>query len=155
MRDNFLENFSLFMVRTAKFFLKLAIFCVVIYFIGIRLFSFGHSLFYEYSIDTEDTKRQVEFSINSGDTLEDIANNLLSVGLIDDKIAFMFRAKVYKTKFTINTYNLDTSMTIKNILDIFDSPTNEDIVTTIANESVYQLSPEVDETDVESQESEE
>ena len=155
MGDNFLENFSLFMMRVAKFFLKLAIFCVVIYFIGIRLFDFGRSLFYEYSMTSEENKKTVEFSINSGDTLEDIANNLYDVGLIDNKIAFMFRAKAYKTKFTINTYNLDTSMTIKNILDIFDSPTTENIVATLSNESVYQLSPEVDESDVETEESKE
>lgn len=141
MRNDFLENLSIFFMGLAKFFVKLAIFCVVIYLIWIRLFDFGHRLFYERAIEDGDGK-EVVFEIKKDESVEEIADNLEAAGLIDDKLAFKFRAKIYKTNFTPNFYNLKTSMTIKNMLDIFDSPTSDNIVTTTENVDVYQLSPE-------------
>lgn len=119
MRNNPLENLSKFMMALAKFFVKLAIFCVVIYFIGIRLFDFGHKLFYEKPVE-EGQGREVVFEIKQGDSEEVVAENLKKAGLIEDTIVFRFRAKIYKKKLKPNTYTLKTSMTIKNMLDIFD-----------------------------------
>lgn len=143
MQNNFLESLSKFFVGLATFFVKLAIFCVVIYLIGIRLFDFGHRLFYEKAMSDGDGE-VVVFEVKSGETAEEIAENLEKAGLIDDKIAFRFRAKIYETNFTPNVYNLNTNMTIKNILDIFDSPSSENINETVAGDEVYQLSPEDD-----------
>lgn len=126
MRNSFLENFAYFMIKMAKFFVKLAIFCVIIYLIGMKLFDFGHRLFYERAMTDGDGK-EVVFEIKKDDTVETIADNLKDAGLIDDTLAFKFRAKIYKTKFTPNAYNLKTSMTIKNILDTFDDPTEKDL----------------------------
>lgn len=154
-KDNFLEKFSYVMMKIAKFFLKLAIFCVVIYLLGIRLFDFGYSLFYEKSMTDKENEKEVVFSIKKDDTVDDIATNLVNEGLIDDEIAFKFRAKIYKISFTPNVYNLKTSMTIKNMLDIFDSPTDEDIASTVSNEDVYQLSPEGEDENEETKSSEE
>ena len=49
-----LGKFSNFMVRTAKFFAKLAIYFVIMYFVGGILFKQGYKLFYEYAVDPED-----------------------------------------------------------------------------------------------------
>ena len=147
MKNRTLEKLSYAFIRIAKFFVKLAIFVVVIYLIGIRLFDFGHRLFYERAVDDGDGK-EVVFEIKSDDTVDVIAKNLESAGLIDDTLAFKFRAKIYKTNFTPNVYNLKTSMTIKNMLDIFDEPSQENIASTIESIDVYQLSPE-DEGEVE------
>lgn len=141
MSNGLLENISYVFVRLAKFFVKVAIFFVVIYLIGMQLFAFGHRLFYERSIDTGDGK-EVIFEIKKGDTVDAIANNLEKAGLINDKFVFKFRSKIYKINFNPNVYNLKTSMTIKNMLDIFDNPTSNDILTTISSEEIYQLSPE-------------
>ena len=151
MRNDFLEKLSIFFMKLAAFFIKCAIFCVVIYLIGIRLFDFGHRLFYERAM-TEGEGEKVVFEIKQGDTDEIVAENLEKAGLIDDKLAFRFRARIYKTNLTPNVYNLDTSMTIKNILDIFDSNTSDYIVSTSENDDVYQLAAEddveaLDETD--------
>lgn len=107
------------MVVLAKFFVKLAIFCVVIYLIGIRLFDFGHRLFYERAIE-EGEGREIVFEIKQGDSVEVVVENLKKAGLIDDTISFRFRAKIYDKKLKPNKYTLKTSMTIKNMLDIFD-----------------------------------
>ena len=141
MGNNTLENLSYFFVKIAKFFVKLAVFFVVIYLIGIRLYNFGYELFYEKAM-TEGEGKEVVFEIKNNDSVEDIANNLKNEGLIDDPFVFKFRAKIYKTNFTPNVYNLRTSMTIKNMLDIFDNPSGDDIVIQSATEDIYQLSPE-------------
>ena len=141
MGNNTLENLSYVFVKIAKFFVKLAIFFVVIYLIGIRLYNFGYKLFYEKAM-AEGEGKEVVFEIKNNDSVEDIADNLKNVGLIDDPFVFKFRAKIYKTNFTPNVYNLRTSMTIKNMLDIFDNPSGDDIVIQSATEDIYQLSPE-------------
>lgn len=147
MKNRALEKLSYAFIRIAKFFVKLAIFVVVIYLIGIRLFNFGYRLFYERAVD-EGEGKEIVFEIKSDDSVDTIANNLKNAGLIDDTLAFKFRAKIYKTNFNPNVYNLKTSMTIKNMLDIFDEPSQDDIATTMESIDVYQLSPE-DEGDVE------
>lgn len=144
MKNNTLENLSFIFVKLAKFFVKLAIFFVVIYLIGVRLFDFGYRLFYEKAM-TDGEGQEVVFEIKNGDTVDDIAENLKSAGLIDDPFVFKFRSKIYKTNFTPNVYNLRTSMTIKNMLDIFDEQEQEYIVSTTESFDVYQLSPEEDE----------
>ena len=151
MGNNLLENISLVFVKVAKVFVKLAIFFIIIYLLGMQLFNLGHRLFYERAV-TEGDGEEIVFEIKNSETVDDIADNLEKAGLIDDKLAFKFRAKIYKTEFNPNVYNLKTSMTIKNMLDIFDSPTADDIVATLSTEDVYQLSPEDNEPIEESQE---
>ena len=152
MGNDFLENLSVFFMKLATFFVKLAVFFIVIYLIGIRLFDFGHRLFYEKSLTSEEDATQVVFEIKQEDTVDTIAENLEKAGLIDDKLAFKFRAKIYKTIFNPNVYNLNTSMTIKNMLDIFDSPTSENIVIETSDGEVYQLASEEDDESVEQSE---
>lgn len=152
MGSDFLENLSVFFMKLATFFVKLAVFFIVIYLIGIRLFDFGHRLFYEKSLTSEEDATLVVFEIKQEDTVDTIAENLEKSGLIDDKLAFKFRAKIYKTIFNPNVYNLNTSMTIKNMLDIFDSPTSENIVIETSAGEVYQLASEEDDESVEQSE---
>ena len=144
MGNDFLEKLSVFFMKLATFFIKLAIFFVAIYLIGIRLFDFGHRLFYERSLTSEENATQVTFEIKPDDTVDSIADNLEKAGLIDDKLVFKFRAKIYKTNFNPNVYNLNTGMTIKNMLDVFDSPTSENIVIETSDGQVYQLASEED-----------
>ena len=114
-----LEAFSKFLMRFAKKVLFFSVIVIITYFLGMKLFSMGRQLFYEYSVDSKPGV-DIEFTIEKGDTLDDIANNLYDLGLIDNTTIFKFRAKGYKINFTPNTYKLNTSMTIRNMLTIFD-----------------------------------
>lgn len=145
-QEDFLEKLSRFFMRLAKFFVKLAIFCVVIYVIGIQLFNLGHRLFYERAIDEENGK-EIVFEILKTDDVDTIAKNLENVGLIDDTLAFKFRSKIYKTNFTPNSYTLKTSMTIKNMLDIFDHP-SEDVIVKKSDDKEYAVGAEGDEEEI-------
>lgn len=157
MRDNLLENFSYFLFKIAKIVFKIALYFLIMYFIGIALFNFGNKLFHETAMDTNEPK-EIIFEIKSDDSLSEVAKNLKEAGLIEDPFIFKFRATIYKTKLTPNIYSLKTSMTIKNMLDIFDSPTENYIVLRNEDEEedVYQLSPEIDmeETSTDSEEEE-
>ena len=114
-----LEAFSKFLMRFAKKVLFFSVIVIITYFLGMKLFSMGRQLFYEYSVDSKPGV-DIEFTIEKGDTLDDIANKLYDLGLIDNTTIFKFRAKGYKINFTPNTYKLNTSMTIRNMLTIFD-----------------------------------
>lgn len=121
---------------------KIALWFLIVYFIGMSLFKFGTRLFYERSLSDIKTK-SVEFTINQNDNADIIADKLYDLGLIDDKLAFKFRSIIYKTNFTPNTYMIDKSMTIKNMLDIFDNKKPEYVADKSNTENdVYQLSPE-------------
>ncbi len=114
-----LEAFSKFLMRFAKKVLFFSVIVIITYFLGMRLFNIGRMLFFEYSVDSK-PGRDVEFTITKEDDLDSIAEKLFDDGLIDNTTIFKFRAVGYKTTFTPNTYKLNTSMTIKNILTIFD-----------------------------------
>ena len=114
-----LEAFSKFLMRFAKKVLFFSVIVIITYFLGMRLFNIGRMLFVEYSIDNK-PGTDVEFTITKDDDLDSIAEKLYDDGLIDNTTIFKFRAIGYKTTFTPNTYKLNTSMTIKNILTIFD-----------------------------------
>lgn len=114
-----LETFSKVLMKFAKKVLLFSVIVIITYFLGMKLFAMGRQLFYEYSVDSKPGV-DIEFTIEKGDTLDDIADNLYDLGLIDNTTIFKFRAKGYKINFTPNTYKLNTSMTIKNMLTIFD-----------------------------------
>ena len=141
-----LDKISKLIFKFAKQLFKFAIYILIVFIIGVQLFNFGIRLFYERSVDTTNGIT-VDFIINEGDDVNTISNNLYKAGLIDDVLAFRFRSYIYKIKFTPNIYSLKSTMTIKNMLDIFDD--NDHIVvntTTNSTESeeVYELSPEDD-----------
>ena len=166
-----LGKFANIMVKIAKFFAKLAIYFVIMYFVGGILFNQGYKLFYEYAVDPND-ENQIEFTISEGDTLEMVANKLYDEGLIDNKKTFKFMALIYNEDFKIlkmpmiiffeqgkdnkiytpGTYILSRSMTQKNIIDTLDdsdsSLVSSTMETTASNED-YQLSPEGDEEESE------
>ena len=161
-----LGKFSNFMVRTAKFFAKLAIYFVIMYFVGGILFKQGYKLFYEYAVDPEDDT-QVEFTIADGDTLEQVTNKLYNAGLIDNKKTFKFMSLIYDDKFKIlnmipiiffekvkdrqlftpGTYTLSKSMTQRKMIDAFENATGglvSNINETTSDTGDFQLSPEGD-----------
>lgn len=117
--DRQFEKLSISFFRFAKKMSKFTIYSVIMFFIGSSVFNFGYRLFYERSID-KNNKTTIEYVLTENKTAEDIAKDLIALGIIDDELAFKFRAKIYKTKFNTGIYSLSQSMSIKNILDIFD-----------------------------------
>ena len=131
------------MMKISKIALKIAIYIVVVSLIGGVAFNYGFKLFYEDCIDADD-KNPIVFTINLGDTVDTISENLYNAGLINDKFVFKFRSMFYDTDFFANTYELNKSMSIKDMLDIFDNANSLNVVET-TNETevdIYQLASE-------------
>ena len=70
-----IEKFTNSIVALAKIFAKLAIYFVIIYFVGSILFNQGYKLFYEYAVDPND-ESYIEFNTSSGDSLEAVSDDL-------------------------------------------------------------------------------
>ena len=140
---NSLEKVSFLMMKVSKIALKIAVYIVVVSFIGSIVFNYGFKLFYEDSVDAND-KNPIVFTINLGDDVDTIADNLYEKGLIKDKFVFKFRSMFYDTNFFANTYELNKSMTIKDMLDIFDNVNSINVLETTkeTEEEVYQLASE-------------
>ena len=131
------------MMKISKIALKIAVYIVVVSLIGSIVFNYGFKLFYEDAVDAND-KNPIAFTINLGDDVDTIADNLYDQGLIKDKFVFKFRAMFYDTNFFANTYELNKSMTIKDMLDIFDNVNSINVLETTkeTEEEVYQLASE-------------
>ena len=140
---NSLEKVSFLMMKISKIALKIAVYIVVVSLIGGVVFNYGFKLFYEDAIDSND-KNPIVFTINLGDDVDTIAENLYNARLIEDKFVFKFRSMFYDTNFFANTYELNKSMTIKDMLDIFDNANSANVVesTKETEEEVYQLASE-------------
>lgn len=140
---NSLEKVSFLLMKVSKITLKIAVYIVVVSYIGSIVFNYGFQLFYEDSVDVND-KNPIVFTINLGDDVDTIADNLYDAGLIKDKFVFKFRTMLYDTNFFANTYELNKSMTIKDMLDIFDNVNSINVLDTTkeTEEEVYQLASE-------------
>ena len=140
---NSLEKVSFLMMKISKIALKIAVYIVVVSLIGGVVFNYGFKLFYEDAIDSND-KNPIVFTINLGDDVDTIAENLYNAGLIEDKFVFKFRSMFYDTNFFFYIYELNKSMTIKDMLDIFDNANSANVVesTKETEEEVYQLASE-------------
>ena len=74
----------------------------------------------ENAESVEDGPINVQFVIEQGEFLEEIARNLYSEGIIDDVDSFMkyVRSKGLDRRFRVGTYTLSTGMNYDEIIDV-------------------------------------
>lgn len=94
---------------------------ILLLFRGVTIaYSFGHELLYEHGMEAAPgTSKTIE--IQSGDGSAEIADTLLAAGLIDNKTAFQVQAVLYEAEFAPGSYELNTSMTVAEILEYLSS----------------------------------
>lgn len=115
------DSFSIGMLKLARFFLFLAIFVVIMFFVGKKIYDYGYKLFYEGNMyNKTNISKTVDIVIDKNDTWDRIAKELQKEEIIDDADIFKFRAKIYKTILTPGHYQFNTKQSMKNILDIID-----------------------------------
>ena len=91
-----------------------------------RGFAFGHAIFYEEAVDSPPGTDQV-FTVEEGDTVDDVAGRLADQGLIANEFAFIFQSRFYEyDDFYPGTYELNTSMTSKEILQALNVKPQEE-----------------------------
>lgn len=78
-------------------------------------YSIGHGLLYEHGMEAAPGTAKT-LVIETGDTSGKIADKLLENGLIDNKAAFVLQSVLYQASFEPGSYELNTSMTIEDML---------------------------------------
>ena len=88
---------------------------------GVKIaYDFGHSIFYAQAVEAE-PGRDVEVNIPEGTSVKDVATILESKGIIDNKISFIVQSKFFELNAYPGTYNLNTSKTSREILEIMNA----------------------------------
>ncbi|MBQ9420235.1 MAG: endolytic transglycosylase MltG [Lachnospiraceae bacterium] len=93
---------------------------VLVIFVAVRFsFGFGHSIFYQSPAEAP-PGRDVELTIEKGASIDELAEQLYEDGVITNELAFRIQGRLYKVNFYPGTYTLNTSMTVKEILQAID-----------------------------------
>ena len=93
---------------------------VLVIFVSVRFsFRFGHSIFYQSPAEAA-PGRDVEVTIEKGASIDELAEQLYDDGIITNTLAFQIQGRLYKVNYYPGTYTLNTSMTVKEILETLD-----------------------------------
>ena len=87
-----------------------------------RGYAFGHSLFYESSVE-QAPGRDIVVTVPDGQSDSDTIHELKKDGLIDNELAMRVQMKFYDYEIHPGTYTLNTSMSSKKMLQILVAAT--------------------------------
>ena len=101
---------------------------IIIFAAGSKAYTFGHNIFNEESVDTEENARQVEVVISDGISAKQLSSILYDNGLCRDKTIMYFQIVLsdYNNNFVGGTYTLDTAMKPSEMMEIMCQDTGED-----------------------------
>lgn len=90
-----------------------------------RGYAFGHSLFYESSVE-QAPGRDIVVTVPDGQKDADTIHELKKDGLIDNELAMRVQMRFYDYEIHPGTYTLNTSMSSKKMLQILNEKTEEE-----------------------------
>lgn len=103
--------------RTKKLIIRLAVTLIVIL-ICVACFLFTYRVFYDTPLNEEDTSK-IEFTITDPEvTDEEIAEQLVAIGVINDARLYKLRTYIYDANYIPGTYNLSPSYSTEKIINI-------------------------------------
>ncbi len=97
---------------------------------GVRAaYSYGHGIMYDHAMEVKGAIDQ-EFVIEDDDTIEDIAEKLVSMGFIDNVDAFKVQSVLYEADYVPGIYTINKSMTMVDIIQYFtqEGAKNQELV---------------------------
>jgi|GEM_PF-187575 len=97
---------------------------------GVRAaYSYGHGIMYDHAMEVKGAIDQ-EFVIEDDDTIEDIAEKLVSMGFIDNVDAFKVQSVLYEADYVPGVYTINKSMTMVDIIQYFtqEGAKNQELV---------------------------
>lgn len=96
---------------------------IVLYTLGLKGFRFGEAVFSEKGV-TEEPGVEVTISVDSGDSVMEVAKKAVEAGLAKDKLVFYAQALVYEANFLPYTYTINNSLSAEEIIEIMsEEPT--------------------------------
>lgn len=122
-------NKSLRIILTVSFNLILVAFAVyVISAAGNKAYTFGHNIFNEESVDSEEDAKELEVVISEGVKSKKLAHILYTKGLAKDETIIYVQILLsdYKDKIKPGTYLLNTGMKPAQILKILADDNGEE-----------------------------
>ena len=90
-----------------------------------RGYAFGHSLFYESSVE-QAPGRDIVVTVPDGQSESDTIHELKKDGLIDNELAMRVQMKFYDYEIHPGTYTLNTSMSSKKMLQILNEKADKE-----------------------------
>lgn len=87
-------------------------------------FGFGESIFYQQPVEPE-PGHDVTFTVEEGDTAETVAERLKEMGVIAEALPYRIQSDLYKTEYVPGDYTVNTSMTPRQIIRVFDAAEKE------------------------------
>ena len=94
---------------------------VMLLYIGITQgYSFGHAIFSGEGVENA-PGRDYTFVIEEGDSVSKVADGLKELGLIEDTLVFRIQQVIYKYNIYPGTYTLNTSMSSREMLILFNA----------------------------------
>jgi UPF0755 protein len=90
-----------------------------------RGYEFGHAIFYPTAMEAAPGTDKV-VTITDDQSTGDVANMLRSRGLIDSELILQIQKRFYEYDFHPGTYELNTSMTSKEILQVLNEGTGKE-----------------------------
>lgn len=88
-------------------------------------YAFGHSIFYGPAMEAA-PGRDMILKLDGSETITDVAKMLERAGLIRNDRAFVIQATCYDYEVKKGTFDLNTSMTSREIIDLLGEETEED-----------------------------
>lgn len=87
-------------------------------------FRFGESIFYQKPVDPA-PGRDVTFTVEEGDTAETVSRRLKEMGVIAEAFPYKIQSDLYKTEYVPGDYEINTSMTPRQIISVFGAAEKE------------------------------
>ena len=85
-----------------------------------EVYRFGHDIFYDQAVE-EEPGRDIMVTIKDDMEVKDVAEILYDKGLINNKLAYRLQAKFFNYSVKAGTYTLNTSQTIRQLLQAINS----------------------------------
>lgn len=113
---------------------------------AVKAYDFGFRIFAEQPVSSEGEGRNITITVNSSDSQSDIIQMLEDKGLIRDANIFKVQKKLslYKADIKPGTYELNTSMTTDEMLEILVGEIEESEEETEPDELKEELNPQTD-----------
>ncbi len=93
---------------------------VLALYIAVRFsFAFGYSVFHQDPVE-EPPGTDIEITIEKGASIDELADLLEKEGVISEALPFRVQGRLYKLRFYPGTYKLNSSMTVKEVLEKLD-----------------------------------
>lgn len=92
----------------------------IIFTAGSRAYTFGHNIFDEEAVSSQEQARETDVTITDGISPKQLAKIIYDRGLVKDKTCFYFQIVLsdYKGKFVGGTYTLNTAMTPTEMMQV-------------------------------------